>query len=243
VRNFPAARQLFEEAVELAQRTLGDEDEYTGHAIGLFGTFLADMREFSTARPLLEEALATGVRIQGSEHPATVTAMMGLERLLSNMGEHAAAMELSREVLRISTRLHGEHAAETLLATYNVGAHHLGLGDSAAEKVMKEKAHAGARATLGDSHPTTVYYAAELAKIKARHEWTKQAFEQRRANVQAGTHSYSPGCYTGPTLGMVLDLKVKAELNGCQVEVLGFQTSQPIRVSSARRDNGCLARN
>ncbi len=85
--NLAEAKAAATGAVSLAERELGEEDEYTAYAVSWLGRALEDSGDLGGARPLWERALAIYEQSLGADHAETAGGVRNLAYLLWRMGE------------------------------------------------------------------------------------------------------------------------------------------------------------
>jgi hypothetical protein len=200
-----AARPLYDKLVAAQRQGWGDDNPNTLAVIGRLGGVLSRMGEDTAAQPLLEEALA-GLRMTaGGDDDRTLDTMLKVAHVHMQVGAMAKARLLLEEAaaaFRRRTNPVDPHKFAASIGT--LGTVVVNAGDNTG-LALRSEAAAFARRELGPEHPLTK--------------------ESTRLSVQlaCSVAQDPPGTRAAGTL---VGLVSKAELNGKQALVIGFDTAK-----------------
>ncbi len=153
--SYAEARSIAQEAVTLAEKSLGTEDPDTAESLVILARVLTDMNDLNGAKPLYERALAIREKVLGPEHPATAEVLSNLAILLKDMGDFNGAKPLFERVLAIREHVSGSEHPDTARALDNLAHLLQDLGDLNGAKPLVERALAANEKALGPEHPDT----------------------------------------------------------------------------------------
>jgi tetratricopeptide (TPR) repeat protein len=152
---YAAARPLFEKALEIRRRLLGDDHPDTAQGYNNLAYNLTFQGKYAQARPLYEKALEIRRRLLGDDHPSTARSYINLAYNLDAQGDSAAAQPLLEKGLEIHRRLFGDDHPDSA-TSYDALALNLNAqGKYAQAQPLLEKALGIRRRRLTDNHPTT----------------------------------------------------------------------------------------
>jgi tetratricopeptide (TPR) repeat protein len=149
------AQALFEKALEIDRRLLGDDHLETAECENNLAVSLDDQGKYAQAQPLLEKSLSIRRRLLGDDHPDTAESYSNLAFNLNEQGKYAQAQELYEKSLEICRRSLPEDDL-AIARCYNSLAYNLDdQGKYGAAQALYEKALAIRRQKLTDNHPDT----------------------------------------------------------------------------------------
>jgi len=120
-QKYAEAEPYLREALQSAQRKLGDDHPQTLMWLDHFAVMLARQGKLAEAEPLSRDAVARSRRVLGDEHPQTLTAINNLTQMLRMQGKTAEAEPLSRLALTNMRRTLGDDHPDTLRLLFNLG--------------------------------------------------------------------------------------------------------------------------
>ena len=82
---YTQAEPLYEQALEISRRVLGDDHPDTAGSLNNLAVFYYAQRHFAQAEPLLKEAVEIAERVLGAEHPDTKIMRENYEDLLAQI--------------------------------------------------------------------------------------------------------------------------------------------------------------
>jgi tetratricopeptide (TPR) repeat protein len=163
-RGEPAASlPLFERALELRRRVLGEEHPDTLTSASNLALNLWGLGRYEAARRLNEDTLAQSRRVLGKDHPDTLNSASNLIADLWSLGQYEAARQVAEDTLAGRRRVLGEEHPDTLASTNNLAANLPGLGEYEAARRLNEDTLTRKRRVLGQEHPSTLISASNLA--------------------------------------------------------------------------------
>jgi tetratricopeptide (TPR) repeat protein len=188
-RGEPAASlPLFERALELRRRVLGEEHPDTLTSASNLALNLWGLGRYEAARRLNEDTLARSRRVLGEEHPDTLNSASNLVADLWSLGQYEAARQLAEDTLAGRRRVLGEEHPDTLASANNLTPNLRGLGEYEAARRLDEDTLARRRRVLGEEHPDTLISASNLvADLRAlgQHEAAHQLDEDTKTRRRA----------------------------------------------------------
>ncbi|MDP7572015.1 MAG: tetratricopeptide repeat protein, partial [Myxococcota bacterium] len=153
---YDEALPLYESALALRRKHLGDEHPDTLSSINNLGLLLHAQGKHAEAETLLGEALEGRRRTLGDEHPHTLISIKNLGSLLLDQDKYAEAETLWREAREGCRRKFGDEHPDTLISIGNLGALLYSQGKYAEAETLLGEALEGSRRELGDEHPDTL---------------------------------------------------------------------------------------
>jgi tetratricopeptide (TPR) repeat protein len=162
---YAQARQLFERALALYEKTLGPENPGTAASLNNLALLLCDQGDLAEARPLFERALAIKEKALGPEHPDTAASLNNLANLLESQGDYARARPLFERALAIRAKLFGPEHHNTAISLNNLAGLLDSQGDYAGARPLYEQALAIFEKALGEEHPITATNLNNLASV------------------------------------------------------------------------------
>jgi tetratricopeptide (TPR) repeat protein len=152
---FAQAQPLYERAVEINRRILGDDHPFTANSYNDLALCLKRQGRYSQAQPLYEKSLEIERRQLGDDHPGVAADYNNLASNLAGQGKYAQAQALHEKTLDICLRSFGEddfrtgHSYNNLASTLNA------QGKYTQAQPLYEKGLEIRRRVLGDDHPET----------------------------------------------------------------------------------------
>jgi len=162
------AKPMLEQAVQLQQHLLGQENPETLRSASFLGVVLLEVADYEGAEKLDRDTLAIQRRVLGPEHVDTLTTLARLGALISYQGRFAEGEKIQREALDIARRTLGPESPLALTLTTSLVGTMVEEGDESrypeAEKMQKENL-AVERRIFGPDHPDTLAGMAHLGWI------------------------------------------------------------------------------
>ena len=97
--DYEGAEPLYRRALEVRERTLGEEHPDTLTSVNHLGLLLKSKGDYEGAEPLYRRALEDRERTLGEEHLDIITSVSNLGLLLKSKGDYESAEPLYRRVL------------------------------------------------------------------------------------------------------------------------------------------------
>jgi tetratricopeptide (TPR) repeat protein len=149
------ALPLYEKALRIRQKVLGEEHPATASSYNNLAGCLNDQGNYVLALPLCEKALAIRKKTLGEEHPDTAASYNNVAGCLNELGKQALALPLYDRALAIIKKMLGEEHPYTATCCSNVAMCLSAQGKQAQALPLLEKALAITRKRLGEEHPDT----------------------------------------------------------------------------------------
>jgi tetratricopeptide (TPR) repeat protein len=150
---YSEAHDAAQQALEIAESTLGPNDPNVASCLNNLATLLCAMNRHAEAEPLLRRALAIDEASLGSNHPNVATDFHNLATLLCAMNRHAEAEPLIRRALAIDEANLGPNHP-SVAKCLNGLAHLLHATNRQTEtEPLIRRALAIEEASLGANHP------------------------------------------------------------------------------------------
>jgi tetratricopeptide (TPR) repeat protein len=146
---------LYEKALEIRRRLLGDDHPVTATSYNKLAYNLAMQGKAAAAQPLYEKALEIRRRLLGDDHPRIATSYNNLAESLAAQGRFVAAQPLYEKALEIHRRLLSDYDTDTAVSYNNLAMNLHAQGKYAAAEPLLEKALEINRRLLSDDHPDT----------------------------------------------------------------------------------------
>jgi non-specific serine/threonine protein kinase/serine/threonine-protein kinase len=115
------AEGLARQALDIASRTLGDDDPGTLRCRSLLAGILLEEYKTAEAASLQRGIVETYQRVLGPEHPNTLAAQSDLAATLSREGQNAEAEKLERATIESQRRVIGRENVNTLVSMLRLG--------------------------------------------------------------------------------------------------------------------------
>ena len=154
--DYPGARRLGEQVLEVRTRVLGTEHPGTLRAMGNLASTFWQQGDYPGARRIGEQVLEVMTRVLGAGHPDTLTVMGNLASTLRQQGDHAGARRIEEQVLEVSRRVLGAGHPDTLTTMNNLAETLRQQGDYAGARRIGEQVLEVRTRVLGAEHPATL---------------------------------------------------------------------------------------
>jgi CHAT domain-containing protein/tetratricopeptide (TPR) repeat protein len=152
---YAEAAPLFEKALSIQRRILGEEDLHTAHACRRLARNLQAEGKLAEAGRLFEKSLAISCKILGEKHPDTAEAYGELGSNLSHRAKYAEGEPLLEKALIVIREIGGEEHLSTARAYNNLAFNRNAQGKYAEAGTLFEKALVIRRKFLTEEHPET----------------------------------------------------------------------------------------
>ncbi|MEM9378529.1 MAG: serine/threonine-protein kinase [Planctomycetota bacterium] len=149
------AEELLVDAIERAERTLGEDDPSTLVARYSLGVLLEILGRYDESAALLSAVLDDTRRVHGPDQPETLRVLDALGSVWMAMSRFDDAEPLLREAAETRLRALGPENVETLRSQVNVGMLMRLRGDAAGAEACYRSVLEVSRRRLGDEHPVT----------------------------------------------------------------------------------------
>jgi tetratricopeptide (TPR) repeat protein len=181
------AEFLYQQALAMYQRLLGDEHPAVATSLNDLALLYNAQGRYGEAEPLYQQALTMNHRLLGDAHPAIATNLNNLALLYNAQGRYGEAEPLYQQALAMNHRLlGGEHPAvatslNNLALLYDV------QGRYGEAESLYQQALAMRQRLLGDEHPavaTSLNNLAALYKAQGRYGEAESLYQQALAMHQ-----------------------------------------------------------
>lgn len=152
---YSRAQPLYEEAVAIREKCLGDGHPDTGKSLEKLAGLLTARGEFASARPLYERALAICETALGPNHPDVARSLNNLAESLCAQGDLAGARPLFERGLAICETAFGCEHPFTATCLNNLAGLRSSYGDHSEAQSLYERSLAIFEAIFGPEHPAT----------------------------------------------------------------------------------------
>jgi tetratricopeptide (TPR) repeat protein len=152
---YAQAQPLYEKALEIRRRRLGDDHPDSAGSYNNVAANLADQGKYAQAQPLYEKALEIRRRLLTDDHPRTATSYDNVASNLHAQGKYGAAQPLFEKALEIRRRRLGDDHPDSAQSYHNLAYNLNAQGKYAQAQPLYEKALEIRRRTLTDDHPQT----------------------------------------------------------------------------------------
>ncbi len=163
--HYSDAKSQAEQAVSIAESTLGVDDLDTARSLNIMAATLQAMGDLKTAKPAYERALAIREKVLGSEHPETASSLNNLALLLHAQGDFQGARTLFERALAIYEKPDRPDLANTASCLGNLARVHQAQGDLDGARPLYERALAIREKVLAADHPDVAKALANLAQL------------------------------------------------------------------------------
>ena len=147
------AREKLEEAVSVAENSLGEKHPELATCLDGLGVVLRDQGELDQARIYLERALVMDEAAFGPSHPSVARDSNDLGVILQSLGDHPSAMLAYERAYAIDTAAFGEDHPNVARDLANISEVHRSLGDYPAAREATGRALQIFQAVHGNAHP------------------------------------------------------------------------------------------
>jgi tetratricopeptide (TPR) repeat protein len=200
---YTEAQPLFEKALEIRRRLLGDDYPDTATNYSSLASNLDQLGKYEEARTLHEKALVIHRRLLGDDHPEIATCYNNLAYILHARGRYGAAQPLYEKALAIRRRLLSDNHSYTAHSYDNLAYNLHAQGQYSAAQPLFEKALAIRRRLLGDDHPLTASTYGKFAlnlKEQGKYAAAQPLFEKAlaiRRRLLSDEHPLTATSYNG----------------------------------------------
>jgi tetratricopeptide (TPR) repeat protein len=149
---FAEARPLFEQALEIRRRLLGDDHPDTALSYHNLAYDLQGLGKYAEAQPLFEKTTETICRLLGENHPDAAMSHNSLATNLVEQGRYAAAQAHLEKAVEIHRRLLTDYHGDTANSLDNLATVISLQGKLAEAEPLMEKALEIKRWFLGEDH-------------------------------------------------------------------------------------------
>ncbi|MFI6296503.1 FxSxx-COOH system tetratricopeptide repeat protein [Nonomuraea sp. NPDC050790] len=163
---FAAAKEAQEEALALARRADGLEQEDLIAILVEYGRFMELVGDLPRARAIQEEALARAEESLGRDHPRTALALISLADVLMCERELPDARRLLERALTILRSRSDRYQREISKAVRDLGFVAWAAGDLATAATWISQALTEARRLLGPAHPDVAHALSLLGLVR-----------------------------------------------------------------------------
>ncbi|HKI16800.1 MAG TPA: tetratricopeptide repeat protein, partial [Isosphaeraceae bacterium] len=155
VGKFAEAQPLFEQALEIRRRLLGDDHPDTALSYHNLAYNLQGLGKYAEAQPMFEKTTETICRLLGENHPDAAMSHNSLATNLVEQGRYAAAQAHLEKAVEIHRRLLTDYHGDTANSLDNLATVLSFQGKLAEAEPLMEKALEIKRWFLGEDHPET----------------------------------------------------------------------------------------
>lgn len=151
--NYPAAVNLYKQALDITQRKLGHNHPAVSECLLTIADVYRKQASYESAQELYEEALGIATNVLGEVHPQTAEILHALGRIFEKKGVYGEALSRFTRAMEIMRNVHGEeHAA---FAEICVSCAHIHRKTADYERAMElyRKALAIYESVFGHTHP------------------------------------------------------------------------------------------
>ncbi|KAK0747607.1 hypothetical protein B0T21DRAFT_379616 [Apiosordaria backusii] len=159
---FQTAEKYQEEAVELKQAELGEEDPNTLVSMNGLALTYWSLGRWKEAELLEVQVLDIRKRVLGKEHPDTLTSMNNLASTYKDQGRWEEAELLQVQVLDIEKRVLGEEHPHTLISMNNLASMYQHQGRWEEAELLQVQVLDIRKRVSGKEHPYTIAYMQEV---------------------------------------------------------------------------------
>lgn len=150
------AQALEQQACDVLQEALGDDDTATLIAMNNLADTLHELGDLSAAKALQEKTLATARQKLGEDDPNTLISLSNFASTLLAMNDLPGALKLDEQVLATRSRDLGDEHPQTLLSMNSVAMTRWQMGDLPGARALQEKLLAISQRVLGAEHLQTL---------------------------------------------------------------------------------------
>lgn len=175
------AKLLFEEALSIQLKSLGNEDVQTAKSMAILGAILAHLGDFGGARTHYARSLAIRQKALTADHPDVAESLEGLGNALSNLEDNGAAKPFLEQALAIHRK--SKPSASLANCLNSLGVLRGKMRDFAAAEALLEEA-VEVNVQLGPDRLATVTAMTNLATLlhtKGDYASSRARFEEALA--------------------------------------------------------------
>ncbi|EKU96967.1 TPR repeat-containing protein [Leptolyngbya sp. PCC 7375] len=162
---YSEAEPLFQEALAMSKRLLGDEHPNVAFSLNNLALLYEHQGRYSEAEPLFQEALAMSKRLLGDEHPDVIPSLNNLATLYKLQGRYTKAEPLYQKILAMSRRLLGDEHPDVIRSLNNLAALYDNQGRYSEAEYLYQEALVMSKQLLDDEHPNVAFSLNNLALL------------------------------------------------------------------------------
>ncbi|MBI4671467.1 MAG: tetratricopeptide repeat protein [Chloroflexi bacterium] len=152
---YAAAKELFERALAMCEKTFGVEHEYVAATVNNLSGVMWDLGDLHGAKAYLERALALDEKRFGPDHHNVASDVNNLGTVLQDLGDLRGAKAYLERALAIDEKQFGPDHPNVARDVNNLGMLMKEMGDKDAARQYLERALRILQKVLGDEHPNT----------------------------------------------------------------------------------------
>ncbi|MDZ8083014.1 MAG: tetratricopeptide repeat protein, partial [Nostoc sp. DcaGUA01] len=178
---YSEAEPLYEKALSLRQRLLGEEHPHIATSYNNLAGLYESQGRYSEAEPLYEKALSLRQRLLGKEHPHVAQSYNNLAGLYKSQGRYSEAEPLYEKALSLRQRLLGEEHPDVAQSYNNLALLYNSQGRYSEAEPLYEKALSLGQRLLGEEHPhiaTSYNNLAGLYESQGRYSEAEPLYEK-----------------------------------------------------------------
>jgi CHAT domain-containing protein/tetratricopeptide (TPR) repeat protein len=164
-RRYQEALPLFQRALQIREKALGQEHADTARSLNNLAVLYADMGAYEQALPLAQRAIKIREKALGPEHLNTARSLDNLAELHKDMGVFEQALPLCQRALQIREKALGPEHPDTVRSLGNLAMLHRDMGAYEQALPLAERALWISEKALGPEHPTTAVCLNNLALL------------------------------------------------------------------------------
>ena len=209
ISDYKQAKSYTVNAIEIAEKTFGDEHKYTTDLRFNFAKILAEQKEIEAAEAVFMQVLKNRELQFGKEHPKTATCLNDLALLLKSKGDYERAAFLYRRSLKIGEEKLGSDHPATLTGVNNLATLLHTTGKFSEAETLYRRVVNKRKELLGSAHPATGIALNNLAMLLKDVGKNKDAEIIYRRALEVLENAYGPDHLKVATclsnLGLVLN--------------------------------------
>ncbi|WP_350117172.1 CHAT domain-containing tetratricopeptide repeat protein [Nitrosomonas sp.] len=175
------ALSLAQQALEVAEKTLGPEHPDTATCLLAIGVLYEELGELDKVEPFYQRALSIREKALSPEHPDVATSLNNLANLYQNQGQYAKAQPLHQRALAIREKVLGPEHSNVAQSLNNLAMLYQNQGQFAKAQSLMQRALAIYEKALGSEHPDvalSLNNLADLYQIQGQHDKAQPVYEQ-----------------------------------------------------------------
>jgi lipopolysaccharide biosynthesis regulator YciM len=154
--NLSEASRLFEQAMVIFSRELGEDHPSTLSSMNNVATIYGALGQYNKAVGLHEQTLKLKRTKLGEDHPSTLNSMSNLALVYRALGQHDKALALNEQALKLRRAKLGEDHPSTLDSMNNLALSYRNLSQHDKALALNEQTLKLKRSKLGEDHPSTL---------------------------------------------------------------------------------------
>jgi tetratricopeptide (TPR) repeat protein len=193
---YSRAQQLYEQALEIRQRTLLLEDPDVAVSLANLAGISEEQGNFSQAKLLYEQAVAIYEKVVVPDHPAVALVLSNFARFCGDQKEYAQAERLFERAKAIRERVFGTDHPKVAGTLHNLASLSLESGDPskyvAAERSLRHALKIWEQAYGTSAHPNSAASLRILAKLYQKQQLYSKAETLYKQALTIYTHVSGP---------------------------------------------------